>query len=319
MQVVAFLDEVAAGKPSRAQLRGAESIDASIVGCLSAMLQACHTAAGRQVKGAAQFATLLSVLKLALHTSAADVVAGILLDLRPVVNEALGAAIPEPDTATGAGGAESAAADAAMAQDSDAEGQGADGSAADASDAPVHWINQLTECLLSLLADSVSGVPVSVLRTAAEGVWRALSQHVNASALEDLLQIVARLDRKQAQGDLFQGDGVGDEEGMDAEDETASDDDNESSEDASSGGESDDGGKQVLGQAANGKADAVVETDVKPEQDFGKTGSEDGESDAGSDLDDEAMFRMDKHLAQYFTSLRAGKQVPICSCTTPLL
>jgi hypothetical protein len=200
LQVLSLLQVVSAGKAMRAKLHNVERLDPQIQGCLTAQLAACRVAAVNKVAGAAQFEYLLQVLQLMLHADAADIAAGLVLDLQPVVNEVFGAAVPEPGAPEGEG---------LLREDEKAEGGG--------KRAGAGWVNQLTECLLALLADSVGSVPVAVVRAAVQGVWRAMATHANALALSDLLQIVLRIDRKVASGDLFEGDE--DEDGEEVEEE----------------------------------------------------------------------------------------------------
>ena len=222
MQVMAFVRKMQSSKPAHVRLHSADAVDDSIATCLAAMVAACHAAAARKAPAAAPSESLLQILQLMLHTDAADVAAGVVMDMRNVVNELFNAQVPEVVAA--GDGATDAAGDASMSSgDEDA----ADGEAEGA----VGWVNQLTECLLAMLADSQGSVPVSVVRGAVEGVWRGVAPHVNALALTDLLAVVLRIDRKVASSDLFEGGGEG--AGGGADEEGGSDE----SEDGASGDE----------------------------------------------------------------------------------
>ena len=108
------------------------------------------------------------------------------------------------------------------------------------------------------------------------------------------LQIILRVDKQAASDELFEDEDDSDMEGEpvtgDGEDDSASDSGDKDGEDSDMDDDDDekDDDADVATEAAAG-------------------GDSDMESDDG--LDDEAMFRMDNKLAEYFKSLRAGKQV----------
>ena len=268
-QVEAVLEAVAQCPPAQATLVNADKLDDSTAERLAAMRAAC----GGGAAGAAM-QRLLAILRLMLHSDACDVATGIVGDLVPVVNEAFDARIAAAASGEEDGAASASASDSEMDEDA--------GGAADATQPG--WINRLTECLLALLADAGGGVPLAAVRAAAEGVWRSFSAHVNALALTDLLQVVLRIDRKVASSDLFEQDEGASDEG--------------SATDSGSDTEDEKPGAPPAGEDAAHGGDSGDESG-----DGGDSGDE------GSDLDDEAMFRLDGHLAKYFTSLRASKQV----------
>lgn len=277
LQVLEYLDTLEGLPSATVSLLGPDDTSPVVRQRLKAMMAACDRGrgGGRQDAAAAHMHMLLGMLRLTLCTSAAHDAAELIVDLYPAVGPILGAELPVIDEA--ADGDDS---DDAMEEGGDAAGQG------------TGWVNQLTECLLSLLSDSLGNVPMAVMRVAAEGVWRAAAPHVNAVALSDLLQVLLRLDQKAvAEEAMFEGEDDADEDDDDEDDEEEDEEEDESDEDEESGGE---GGR---GKLAQGGAEAATE---------GEAGQEDSEDEG---LDDAAMFRLDKQLAKYFSTLKGGKEV----------
>ena len=147
---------------------------------LQTMVTHCEAATESKRVGAVPLLHLLHLLELVVYGDSSDAAITLITDMRPVVNAALDVDIPDEDGEDGKSSGDEGAGD----EDDDAGVEGTDGQGQ-----PVSWVNQLTECLLSLLADSTACVPVAVIRSAVEAVWRAFCPNVNALALNDLLQV----------------------------------------------------------------------------------------------------------------------------------
>lgn len=281
-----FLDQVSAVKASHAQLLNSEAVDDDLQRALADTQAACHRAHSPTAKA---FTKLLGVMRLMLHTEAVDTAASLLLDMRPLVEEALVVtASAQPVDSANAGGSETLPAPKHATNPSTDEEH-------KEGPEPV-WINRLTECLLAVLADSVGGVPIAVVRSSAEGLWRTVTPHVNALALSDLLRVVTRMDRQDAEEDLFEEEGKGSEaSGSEA---SASG----SLEEGESEGEEDEG-------SAEGESNERVRRSDDGQRRNGREGEGSSSSSEESEADDEEMFRMDEQLSKYFSSIKASKQV----------
>eukprot|EP00892_Ulva_mutabilis_P000043 jgi/Ulvmu1/10039/UM059_0089.1 len=283
-KVLEYLDSLEALPESTVSLLEPDGISEGVKKQLSTMMAACDTARsrGKQDAAGAHMHVLLGMLRLALCTSAAHDVAEIIVDLYPAVGPTLGVELPQVE---GGGGSD---ADEDIA-DADVEGRERQDSG---------WVNQLTECLLSLLSDSLGHVPMAVMRMAVEGVWRAAAPHVNAVALSDLLQVLLRLDQKAvAEESMFEGEDEAEEEEEEEEsDEEDEDDMDEEQEEGPAGGARE--GKGAGAALANGNGEEKGGA--------GEEGEEAESEDEG--LDDAAMFRLDKQLAKYFSSIKGGKE-----------
>lgn len=199
------------------------------------------------------------------------------------------------------------------------------------------WVNSFVSCLLSMLSDRMGSVPVAAVRRAVEAAWRPLCVHADAETLHELVAVVSRLDMSVSrEGDeMFEAteqDADGDEDEEDSDDEDASSDEEEEEENNSE--EEKRGQMKVdsLQQGKKGDKKGATETQadsgsIEKGKKRGRESVEDGggeeedeESDGG--LDDAAMFRIDKYLAQTFSTLKSGIQVccnleeRICSLKT---
>lgn len=302
LQVLAYLDSLEELSNSMVTLLEPEGISAVVKQQLKAMMAECNPgrSTGKQDAVAAHMHVLLGMLRLAMCTSAAHDAAELVVDLYPVVGRTLGVELPAVDDAGKGGTSEG------MEGEHDAAGQG------------TGWVNQLTECLLSLLSDSLGSVPMAVMRVASEGVWRSAAPHVNAVALSDLLQVLLRLDQKAvAEEAMFEEEEEEEEDEDEEEDDDEDDDeddeeDDEEEEEAESEEELNDGGAAKGGpEKAGSKASSV-------QAKGGGAGEESEDEDEGSEdegLDDAAMFRLDKQLGKYFATLKGGKEVRL----SPLL
>lgn len=278
LQVMEYLDKLEGLQKSIVSLSEPDSISQVAKRKLRAMMAACSPEQ-RQSKGdtgAAHTYVLLGMLRLALCTSAAHDAAELIVDLYPAIGPALGVKLP--NIKSGDVGAD--------------DSMNGEDSAEDAQEDGIGWINQLTECLLSLLSDSLDSVPMAVMRVASEGLWRSAASHVNAIALSDLLQVLLRLDQKAvAEEAMFEGeDESDDEDDEDEEDDGGEEEDKEEDSGDEDGVETGGNGKVPLDGAADKAQDS----------------EEDSEDDG---LDDTAMFRLDKQLAKYFSTLKGNKEV----------
>ena len=178
-----------------------------------------------------------------------------------------------------------------------------------------------------MLSDSMGSVPVAAVRSAVEAAWRPLCVHADAVALSDILEVVARVDRSVSRdGDEMFEDPEGDESG-DEPDSVSGSDSGEPSEDedevdgseeekeieelpASGSTKAASLGKSNQGEFKNGVQGKKRSRDSQNEENDGGqgTGEEDGEESDGG-LDDAAMFRIDKYLAQTFSTVKSGRQV----------
>ena len=333
MQVVAFVTKVEHGKHSAATVHNPADLSIDQLQQASAAISACEAATAAKQPAAAQCTALARMLKLMVHTNAAAEAADIVEDFRATVAELFGSANStgatpgQPPAGTGA------AVDAQAQSDSDESRDVAEQASANAS-----WINRLTECLLGLLADSHGSVPVAALRSNVEGVWRAVSGHVNAVALADVLAVVTQHSSSSSSG-AATAESEEEEEGAASEDAGASSVENSSSDKESSDTDGHPAANATQGAAPGvhrkrGRHRAVHDESGGSESDsdaedhtlladaegsrrspqasqHSADGSTDArESDADSEAaDDEQMFRMDQHLVKYFRSIRANKEV----------
>lgn len=282
-----YLESLEALPDSMVTLLEPEGISAVVKKRLKAMMAACDPGrgTGKQDAAAAHMHVLLGMLRLAMCSSAAHDAAELVVDLYPVVGRTLGVELPAIDEGDKGD------------TDEDVEGEGNAGVAGQGTG----WVNQLTECLLSLLSDSLGSVPMAVMRVASEGVWRAAAPHVNAVALSDLLQVLLRLDQKAvAEEAMFEEEDEDEEEEEEDDDEEDEEDEEESEEevdeaDAAKGGQGELGGNVGSAQAKVGGA--------------GEESEEEEEGSEGEGLTDAAMFRLDKQLGKYFAKLKGGKEV----------
>jgi hypothetical protein len=314
LQVLAFLDQVAAARASQAQLLNNESLAEDVRHALTDAQSACISANTPTAKAIVK---LMGVTRLMLHTDAVDTAVGLLLDMCPLVTEALEVTSAPADGVTRAASStcstQQLAMDATSAADVQAPAQqrvmDTSGAADDRESVEPGWINRLTECLLGVLADSVGGVPISVVRSSAEGVWRTVTQHVNAMALLDLLRVVTRMDRQDVEDDLFEEEDEDDEASVSEDSDLSASADGASPEQGDSGDEdsgSEDEGSDQGKEGPLRLAGHPAERQTSEEQQSEPSSTEEG------DADDEEMFRMDEQLAKYFTSIKKSKKV--CTC-----
>lgn len=279
MQALEYLDRLEALPDSTVVLLEPEGVSAVVKQRLKAMMDACDTARsrGKQDAAGAHMHVLLGMLRFALCTPTAHDVSELIVDLYPAVGPALDVKLPDVEAQERSDGDEDM---------QDAEGEGSERGG-------TTWVNQLAECLLSLLSDSLGGVPMAVLRVAVEGVWRSAAPHVNAVALSDLLQVLLRLDQKAvAEESMFEGEDE-EEDGGDSDDEEEDDTDEDE------------------GAVAEGTGTDARSADAVAENGEGGTGVEEEDEEESEDegLDDATMFRLDRQLAKYFSSIKGGKEV----------
>lgn len=176
-------------------------------------------------------------------------------------------------------------------------------------------MNGFVSCLLSMLSDSMGSVPVAAVRSAVEAAWRPLCVHADAVALSDLVEVVARVDRSVSRDgdDMFEeGEKEVDETGSGSDDGESSEEDEGSDEEektevVSPGKANKKAGTEAPGSAAQGKKRGREIQGKGTGGEKSGEAEEDEESDDG--LDDAAMFRIDKYLAQTFSTLKSGRQV----------
>ncbi|KAL2622927.1 hypothetical protein R1flu_003132 [Riccia fluitans] len=158
------------------------------------------------------------------------------------------------------------------------------------------FMDVLVDVLLSLLAESSVAV-----RTSAEQVFKVFSADLNSSGLADMLRVVKSNSRAGRHKPLVEVDeGNDDEEIVDVEDSDEEMDDNVDGNDDEDD-ESDDSDHEH------------EDTEILPKRESFNVGvrkldsGEVEESDSEpSDLDDEAMFKFDKHLAQILKHRKHG-------------
>lgn len=175
-----------------------------------------------------------------------------------------------------------------------------------------------------MLSDSMGSVPVAAVRSAVEATWRALCVHADAVALGDIIEVVARVDKSVSRDgdDMFEEADGEDEE----EEEDPSSGSGSGSEDEGSSEDGDDAGLSGVGDAKTGALGKSNSPEFKNEglgrkrgrdsQNDKTSGGQESDDEAESDaedsdggLDDAAMFRIDKYLAQTFSTLKSGRQV----------
>ncbi|KAL3690685.1 hypothetical protein R1sor_004336 [Riccia sorocarpa] len=169
----------------------------------------------------------------------------------------------------------------------------------DESEEP-HFMDVLVDVLLSLLAESSAAV-----RSSAEQVFKAFCADLTSSGLADLLRVVkknATAGRHKPLVEVEEGADDDEEEVVDVEDsDLEMDDENEDGDDDEVEDDSD------VSDQDEEKQDLVTSLDVNGVGNRLKNGEEREESDSEpSDLDDEAMFKFDKHLAQILKQRKHG-------------
>ena len=154
-------------------------------------------------------------------------------------------------------------------------------------------IDVLTDILLSLLAQ-----PSALLRDVVEHTFKAVSGQVSKEGIQDMLRIIAG---PEVGEDAGEGEGDGEEEDVLMEDDDSDvddDDDDEESDDDDDEEESDD--EEDYGEANDAEIAAMRAAASKT---VGTAAEDSDDSDSESEgMDDAAMFRIDKLLAEAFKS-----------------
>jgi len=155
-------------------------------------------------------------------------------------------------------------------------------------------IDVLTDILFSLLAQ-----PSALLRDVVEHTFKAVSGRVSKEGIQDMLRIIAgpevtdEGDEDEEEDDLLtEADDSDDSEAEDSEEEEDDDSDDDSDDDDSEG-EEDHGEANEAEIAAMRAAASKV---------LGTTNDDDDDDSESEDMDDAAMFRIDKLLAEAFKS-----------------
>lgn len=155
-------------------------------------------------------------------------------------------------------------------------------------------IDVLTDILLSLLAQ-----PSALLRDVVEHTFKAVSGQVSKEGIQDMLRIIAG---PEVGEDAGEGEGDGEDEDVLMEDDDSDvdddDDDDEESDDDDDDEESDD--EEDYGEANDAEIAAMRAAASKI---VGTAAEDSDDSDSESEgMDDAAMFRIDKLLAEAFKS-----------------
>ncbi|KAF8062006.1 pol5 [Scenedesmus sp. PABB004] len=209
----------------------------------------------------------------------------------------------------------------ALASDSDdggaSDGDASDGGASDGSDGGSDgsdgepaWADVLVDLLLALLSASSSAegggrrgvlVPTAPLREAVEAVFRAFADDVTAQGLADLLRVLGQRASEVAKEQDEEGDdGEMEFDGAGSASDAADDDGGEASGDSSGeGGGSEEEGDEGEEEEEEGEEEEEEEA-AAPQPAAGRAAAAGEEAedddDAASDLDDEAMLRLDAQL-----------------------
>ncbi|CAM6089353.1 unnamed protein product [Calypogeia fissa] len=173
------------------------------------------------------------------------------------------------------------------------------------------FMDVLVDVLLSLLAQ-----PSAPIRAAAEQVFKSFSGDLTSSGLTDLLRIVKKNTQRSRHKPVVEVDAQkdddddildveendeGSEDGDGIDEDEAEDDDNEDSE-----GSDDDGDEEDTKVQAGTKTIRAEENKHDEEEDDEDKDEDEDNEEETSDLDDETMFRMDKHLASILKQRKQG-------------
>jgi len=171
----------------------------------------------------------------------------------------------------------------------------------DDSDEQPHWVEVLTEVLLSLLTR-----PSSLFRHVVDHVFTILAPHLTRNALNMILESLDP--RKGTQGETLE---IVDESGDDEGDEEMEDDEGERKEESNSanneGDDEDDDDDEEEGSSSDGEQEEAVgvvdeafRAEVQAALGPAMVDMEKEESSSEDDLDDEAMMKLDDALAAVF-------------------
>ncbi|KAL9986840.1 hypothetical protein ACROYT_G001046 [Oculina patagonica] len=175
-----------------------------------------------------------------------------------------------------------------------------------------HWVEVLTEVLLSLLTR-----PSSLFRHVVDQVFTLLSPHLTRNALTMILESLDP--RKGIQGETLEivdesGDEEDDEEmedqeGKGKEEANGGDNDNEGDKDDDDDDDDDEGSSSEDDQEeAVGVVDEAFRAEVQAALGSAMVDMEKEESSSDEDLDDEAMMKLDDALAAVFKSQLQAKK-----------
>lgn len=172
------------------------------------------------------------------------------------------------------------------------------------SDEEPHWVEVLTEVLLSLLTR-----PSSLFRHVVDQVFTILAPHLTRNALTMILESLDP--RKGTQGEALE---IVDESGDDEDDEEMEDDEGEGKKE-SNGAEDEDDNDDEEGSSSDdeqeeavGVVDEAFRAEVQAALGSAVVDMEKEGSTSEDDLDDEAMMKLDDALAAVFkTQLQAKK------------